>query len=173
MWFEAHSIGSSHSGCGCFGQRLSFLLLHHNQMLNQLHVHCTISIPIYTLIGCKEAQHFYSIIVRNRAAKINKLIIPTYCIKTLIFYHTKIMRHPKTIIIIVIITIIRILKNDCYINLLILHHHYTRIIIIIYTSIKENSLKFVGISEAITFLQQEIIQEVGLRCSVRMRSVLL
>ena len=64
--------------------------------------------PIYTLIGCKEAQHFYSIIVRNRAAKINQLIIPTYCLKTLIFYHTKIMRHPKTIIIIVIITMIRI-----------------------------------------------------------------
>ena len=41
----------------------------------------------------------------NRAAKINQLIILTYCLKILIFYHTKILRYPKTIIIIVIITI--------------------------------------------------------------------
>ena len=35
-----------------------------------------------------------------RAAKINQLIILTYCLKILIFYHTKILRYPKTIIII-------------------------------------------------------------------------
>ena len=36
----------------------------------------------------------------GRAAKINQLIILTYCLKILIFYHTKILRYPKTIIII-------------------------------------------------------------------------
>ena len=36
----------------------------------------------------------------TRAAKINQLIILTYCLKILIFYHTKILRYPKTIIII-------------------------------------------------------------------------
>ena len=35
-----------------------------------------------------------------RAANINQLIILTYCLKILIFYHTKILRYPKTIIII-------------------------------------------------------------------------
>ena len=45
------------------------------------------------------------LLVVSRAAKINQLIILTYCLKILIFYHTKILRYPKTIIIIVIITI--------------------------------------------------------------------
>ena len=45
----------------------------------------------------------------TRAAKIYQLIILTYCLKILIFYHTKILRYPKTIIIIVIITMIRII----------------------------------------------------------------
>ena len=36
----------------------------------------------------------------RRAANINQLIILTYCLKILIFYHTKILRYPKTIIII-------------------------------------------------------------------------
>ena len=110
---------------------------------------------------------------RSRAAKINQLIILTYCLKILIFYHTKILRYPKTIIIIVIITIYDKIKkvNDCYINLqLLLLHHYTTIIIIIYTSTKENS-KNQTVSEAIAFLQREIISEVGLRCSVRMSKV--
>ena len=86
------------------------------------------------------SSDFDSYIVTFRAAKINQLIILTYCLKILIFYHTKILRYPKTIIIIVIITIYDKIKkvNDCYINLqLLLHHHYTIIIIIIYIYVNQ------------------------------------
>ena len=75
---------------------------------------------------CVDVGVWMFLYVCIRAAKINQLIILTYCLKILIFYHTKILRYPKTIIIIVIITIYDKIKkvNDCYINLqLLLHHH--------------------------------------------------
>ena len=127
-----------------------------------------------TSLHSQDPEHHYSVCSGHcgnvRAAKINQLIILTYCLKILIFYHTKILRYPKTIIIIIYYDKIKKV-NDCYINLqLLIHHHYTIIIIIIYTSTKENS-KNQTVSEAIAFLQREIISEVGLRCSVRMRKV--
>ena len=52
----------------------------------------------------------------SRAANINQLIILTYCLKILIFYHTKILRYPKTIIITITSPLHNHYHNYLYVN---------------------------------------------------------
>ena len=59
----------------------------------------TQSLSPYVIVA-DDAFPLNEYIMKPRAAKINQLIILTYCLKILIFYHTKILRYPKTIIII-------------------------------------------------------------------------
>ena len=105
---------------------------------------------IYCTIIIGKHPHFSTWQCLDQQSCQNWLIILTYCLKIRIFYHTKILRYPKIIIIIVIITMIKKKRKK---------KKKKKIVNTISTITKENS-KNQSVSEAIPFLQREIISEV-------------